>query len=61
MTAIGGEHDSSVSALLGNGDGTFQWPVSIPGGPADLVSDGDFNGDGKTDLLLFKDATARYP
>jgi uncharacterized repeat protein (TIGR01451 family) len=39
--------------LLGNGDGTFQAPVQIPGDqfPLSLVT-GDFNGDGKADLLL---------
>jgi hypothetical protein len=45
----------SVSVLLGNGDGTFQAPVSdtlggciIPAG----VATGDFNGDGKLDLAV---------
>ena len=42
----------SVSVLLGNGDGTFQAPVSFATGsdPAAVVL-GDFNGDGKADLL----------
>ncbi len=46
MTGGGG-----VSVLLGNGDGTFQPPVthSVGDGPVAIVS-GDFNGDGRTDL-----------
>jgi hypothetical protein len=41
-----------VNILLGNGDGTFQPPVSIPmpGGPFS-VAVGDFNGDGKADIV----------
>lgn len=42
--------DDSVAVLLGNGDGTFQAPVTyaLPAGPAGVVI-GDFNGDGKPD------------
>jgi hypothetical protein len=41
-----------VSVLLGNGDGSFQDPISIPvpGGPFQ-VAVGDFNGDGIPDLV----------
>jgi len=37
------------SILLGNGDGTFQSPVSLPANLFPIVA-GDFNGDGKLDL-----------
>jgi len=40
-----------VNVLLGNGDGTFQTPVTYPGSGASIAV-GDFNGDGKLDLLL---------
>ena len=49
-----------MSAMIGNGDGTFQNPVNLPtpalpvggtGGPVGLLA-GDFNGDGQTDMLL---------
>ena len=53
---------TSVSVLLGNGDGTFQTPTSVPfkspvfpGGITSgvyRVAVGDFNGDGVADLLL---------
>jgi hypothetical protein len=49
-----------VSILLGNGDGTFQLPVSYPTGHTALaVVTGDFNGDGKLDLATvnFSDDT----
>jgi YD repeat-containing protein len=44
---------SSVSVLLGDGDGTFQNQVqyAVGSGPIALVA-GDFNGDGRTDLAV---------
>jgi hypothetical protein len=42
---------ASVSVLLGNGDGTFQFPTSTPlGSDGAYVAVGDFNDDGKLDL-----------
>jgi hypothetical protein len=42
----------SVSVLFGNGDGTFQSAVSYPTGVKPYaVATGDFNGDGKPDLV----------
>ena len=42
-----------VSVLLGNGDGTLQAPVSFSSGGYEAygVASGDFNGDGKPDLV----------
>src|SRR5262249_61687508 len=42
-----------VSVLLGNGDGTFQQAVHCAAGsnPSGIVA-GDFNGDGRTDLVV---------
>jgi FG-GAP-like repeat/Abnormal spindle-like microcephaly-assoc'd, ASPM-SPD-2-Hydin/FG-GAP repeat len=49
-------HQFEVSISLGKGDGTFSAPVGVFGAatPASLLQalSGDFNGDGKTDLLL---------
>ena len=44
----------SVGILLGNGDGTYQAPVSYNAGGyfTQAVTAGDFNGDGKGDLAL---------
>ncbi|HVA46390.1 MAG TPA: FG-GAP-like repeat-containing protein [Pirellulales bacterium] len=48
VAAIGG-----VYVLLGNGDGTFQPAVSVfTASVVDSVSAGDFNQDGKADLLV---------
>jgi hypothetical protein len=42
-----------VKVLLGNGNGTFGKPIATtPGGGATSVAAGDFNGDGKQDLVL---------
>ena len=46
----------SVMMLLGNGDGTFGSPITIPAGgfssAAQTLAMGDFNGDGRLDLVL---------
>lgn len=44
-------YSSSVSVLLGNGDGTFRTPVDFGAGyGARGVAVGDFNGDGRLDV-----------
>jgi hypothetical protein len=46
-------NSDAVSVLLGNGDGTFQAPVSYPAGSnPQSVAVGDFNGDGLPDLAV---------
>ena len=49
--AVGG---TSISVLLGNGDGTFQASGvnlgSLPGGGSDSIAVGDLNGDGNLDI-----------
>ncbi len=43
---------STLSVVLGNGDGTFQAPVSYAtGNDSTHLATGDFNGDGKLDLV----------
>ena len=51
--AVANYGSDDVSILLGNGDGTFQNPVTYAVGsaPTALVA-GDFNGDGRTDLAV---------
>ncbi len=44
---------SNVSVYLGNGDGTFQSPISTStAGEAGFVFVGDFNNDGKPDVVI---------
>ena len=51
--AFANEQSDTVAVLLGNGDGTFQPPVTYPAGqlPVGLVA-GDFSGDGHLDLAV---------
>ena len=51
--AVGNNADSTVSILLGNGDGTFQAGRAFATGPnAFSVAAGDFNGDSLPDLAV---------
>ena len=43
----------NIEVLLGNGDGTFQEPLTVAtGGRPVSLAPGDFNGDGKPDLAV---------
>ena len=51
--AIANKHTGSVLVALGNGDGTFQQPVSYPGfTSANFITTADFDGDGVLDLAV---------
>jgi hypothetical protein len=52
------EHTSSVTVLLGQGDGTFapSPSISLSQGPL-VIGSGDFNGDGKSDLAVANGTT----
>ena len=54
--AITNYYAATVSIMLGNGDGTFQSPVTYATGnlPNQLVT-ADFNGDGNLDLAVAND------
>jgi hypothetical protein len=53
------DNHSSITVLLGNGDGTFQPPIttSAPPGALGAAVAGDFNGDGILDLAAVSTAT----
>jgi len=51
--AVANQDGSTVSVLLGNGDGTFRTKVDYTAGNVLVsIATGDFNGDGKADLAV---------
>jgi DNA-binding CsgD family transcriptional regulator len=51
--AVANRNSMEISILLGNGDGTFQSPISYPTkGAPNSIAVGDFNGDGHLDLAV---------
>ncbi|MEZ5302024.1 MAG: VCBS repeat-containing protein [Verrucomicrobiales bacterium] len=51
----GAASTGEISLLFGNGDGTFQNPISIAiGGRPEDIATGDFDGDSSTDLVVAK-------
>jgi hypothetical protein len=57
LDMVGAGPNGSVSVQLGKGDGTFQAAVNYPIGKVGLVAVGDFNGDGKPDVVAISDPT----
>src|SRR4029450_13710046 len=50
---LAGAGANAVSVMLGNGDGTFRAKTDFPvGTQAQAVAAGDFNSDGKVDLMV---------
>ena len=53
-----------VAVLLNNGDGTFSLgttlPLGIAGGNGNPIGLGDFNGDGKLDVVVFVSSNPQY-
>jgi hypothetical protein len=52
LDLITANRDSTVSILLGNGDGTFQAPRTFSAGSPGMVAVADFNGDGRLDAVV---------
>jgi hypothetical protein len=53
VTVPAASGQSAVEALLGNGDGTFQAPVTVFTGAGGKLAVGDFLGNGRQDILTY--------
>src|SRR5215207_11376043 len=50
---LAGSFQNSAAVMLNNGDGTFQPKVQYPvAGPTQAVAAGDFNSDGRSDIVV---------
>jgi len=54
-------NNGTMLVLLGNGDGTFEAPVSYTIPASSYISIGEFNGDGKPDIALGGGVAGSYP
>ncbi len=53
LIVLTGVYSTTLNIFYGNGDGTFQKAISFPaGGHAAAPAVGDFNGDGRKDIVL---------
>jgi hypothetical protein len=50
--AVANTLSSTVGIYLGNGDGTFQAAMTMPVSDPIYMREGDFNGDGKPDIVV---------
>jgi hypothetical protein len=65
VVSVDESYNQTVAILLGNGDGTFQTPIEFAGGVNPLEHHygffmGDFNHDGKLDLILEQELSQHH-